>query len=88
MWKVAYELIKDYGAFGVGLIQLGIIYYFGWKLFTNHLKHIQDQVVSNGRKISGVSGKLTKTNREVGKLSERVAKIEGRCSAMHNKGDK
>jgi len=85
MLKLFYEIIKDYGAFGVSIVQFGVICYFGWKLFTNHLKHIQDQVVSNGRKISGVSGKLTKTNLTVVKLTERVATMEGRCSAMHNK---
>ena len=83
MIKFAYEIVKDFGALGTGMVQLGVISYFGWKLFTNHLKHIQDQGIITGKQVVRLHDKLNKTNNEINKLSERVATIEGRCGAYH-----
>jgi len=70
MFNMAYNIIKDFGALGIGLVQLGIIVFFGWKLFTNHLKHIQD-------KINSIWTRLEKNDEKLDKLGERVATIEG-----------
>lgn len=71
MFKVAYELIKDFGALGIGLVQFGVICFFGWKLFANHLKHITD-------KINSLCNKVTIFETELNKTKERVAKVEGK----------
>jgi hypothetical protein len=71
MFKVAYELIKDFGAFGVGIIQLGIIGFFGYKLFSNHLKHITDKINSLCKRFGIIEG-------EIKEHGEKIAKIEGK----------
>ena len=52
--------------YGLDALQLGIICFFGWKILTNHLKHLQDDV------------SVIKTS--VDSLKERVSKIEGKLS--------
>lgn len=73
MLKVAYQVIKDFGALGVGIVQLGVIIVLFWKLFTNHLKHLKITVDDNIKETKGI-----KT--EVINLKERVAKVEGKLS--------
>lgn len=70
MLKVAYELIKDFGSLGVGLVQLGVICILFWKLFTNHLKHIAIQ-------IKEVDSKVDDVQKEITPIKERISKIEG-----------
>lgn len=70
MLRVAYQILKDFGVLGVTLIQFGVILWGGWKLFTNHLHHIQLGIDKNTNEIKKVDAKL-------GNVCERVANIEG-----------
>jgi len=73
MIKVAYEIIKDFGALGVGIIQLAVIIGLFTKLFTNHLKHLTLKIDDSIEETKGVK-------KDVQELGERVSKIEGRIS--------
>lgn len=57
--------------YGMDALQLGVIFYLFWKLFSNHLKHIIEKLDSNIKETKCVK-------REVINLKERVAKVEGR----------
>jgi len=59
--------------YGLDVLQLGVICYFGWKMLTNHFKHIQDDIHSI--KISNDN-----INSEIKGLRERVSRIEGQLS--------
>ncbi|MGD2072061.1 MAG: hypothetical protein PVG65_01040 [Candidatus Thorarchaeota archaeon] len=71
MLKVAYELIKDFGALGVNLVQFGVILYFGAKIIKNHLQHLKDKIDSLCTRQKAVEDELV----EQGK---KIAKIEGK----------
>jgi hypothetical protein len=73
MWNLGYVIIKDFGALGVGVVQLGIIGFFGYKLFTNHLKHIQLGINENTKETKEIKV-------EIVHLKERVSTIEGKLS--------
>lgn len=73
MIKVAYEIVKDFGALGVGIVQLGVIIVLFWKLFTNHLRHLGSKIDDNIRETKGVK-------KEVTNLKERISKVEGKLS--------
>ena len=60
--------------YGLDSVQLGVICYLFWKLFTNHLKHVQESIDENGKDIK-------KLDTKVGSLTERVSKVEGRLEA-------
>jgi len=68
MLKVLYSVFRDYG---MDSVQLGIICFFGWKLFTNHLKHMQD-------KINHIDEKIGVFETELNQSKERISKIEGK----------
>ena len=70
MLKVAYEIIRDFGSLGIGIVQLGVICLLFWKLFTNHLKHITIQ-------IQEVDSKVHDVQKEITPIKERISKIEG-----------
>ena len=71
MLKVAYELLKDFGVLGLNVVQFGVILFGGWKLFTNHLKHLKDDIETSIRETKCIK-------RAVNKLNNRVSKIEGK----------
>lgn len=68
MWKLLAIILEKYGlvAFGIGVN----IFCF-YKLFTNHLKHVSDDIAENKKEIKSVG-------RKVSSLSNRVSKIEGK----------
>ena len=69
MFKVVYSIFKD---FGLDAVQLCIICFFGWKIVSNHLHHIQEsldklfkktedlekEVIDQGNRVSKIEGKL------------------------------
>jgi len=57
--------------YGMDTLQIGIILGLFWKLFYNHLKHINISLKENNSEI-----KCVKT--EVIDLKERVSKVEGK----------
>ena len=68
MLRLMYSIFKDYG---LDAVQLGIIGFFGWKLFTNHLKHIQDKIDKLCERFGIIE---TKVNEQ----SNRISKLEGK----------
>ncbi|MHA2013378.1 MAG: hypothetical protein ACTSWG_13490 [Candidatus Helarchaeota archaeon] len=71
MFKVAYELVKDFGALGVNLVQFGVICFFGFKIINNHLKHLQIG-------IDILNKKTDKIENELNEQGNRISKIEGK----------
>jgi len=68
--------------YGFDILQLVVIIYLFWKLFTNHLKHVMDRIDSNINETRCVK-------KEVIQLKERVAHIEGQLDiAPKNSKDK
>jgi len=57
-------------AYGFDILQLVVIIYLFWKLFSNHLKHVVERIDSNINETKCVK-------KEVIQLKERVAHIEG-----------
>ena len=78
---VILEIAKDYG---MDTVQIGLIGFCFWKLFTNHLKHMDDKLDVQTKKIRGIAIKTGKIRADLSDVKERVATIEGRCSAYHN----
>lgn len=70
MFKV---LIYLFSTFGLDALQLGLILFFGWKLFTNHFKHLQDDITLIKEKVEGIE----KSNNS---HAERIATLEGKLS--------
>ena len=68
MLRVLLYLWENYG---LDSLQLGVICFLGWKLATNHLKHIAD-------KINTISQKLTVFEKDLNKSKERISKLEGK----------
>lgn len=68
MLKVLYAIFRD---FGIDSVQLGVICFFGWKLFSNHLKHLKD-------KINYICKKMDIFEADINKSKERISKIEGK----------
>ena len=64
-------------------LQIGIICGCFWKLFTNHLAHMDAKLDDQSKKIRGLAVKTGKIKTEVSDIKERVATIEGKCSAHH-----
>ena len=84
MLKLIYMLIKDYGAFGIGIAQLCLICYFGWKLFTNHLKHLEMKVDSLCECVAEVKDEVKKDKNATNKLGNRISRIEGHLEQKDN----
>ena len=71
MLRFFYQIIKDFGALGIGIVELIIIIFFGWKLFANHLKHLKD-------KIDKICNKVENLEIDSVSIKERISKIEGK----------
>jgi len=66
------RIFKDNGILiTLGLANLTIICYGFWKLFTNHLAHIQKDIQENGKKIETM-------DKDVSNLGQRISKVEGK----------
>jgi peptidoglycan hydrolase CwlO-like protein len=70
MFMLAYNILKDFGIIGCIIISSGINGWCFWKLFTNHLKHLD-------LKLTDVNDTVADIQKEIGPLKERVSKIEG-----------
>lgn len=70
MLGALYAIFKDYG---LNVAQLIIICWGGWKIMTNHLKHIQDSLNKIDKKMDVLEKTIQKSN-------ERIATIEGKLS--------
>ena len=72
MFRLAYEILKDFGTLGVTIVQFGVILILVWKFGTNHWKHLtadvksikndqsdmKNQLDNYGQRISTVEGQL------------------------------
>jgi hypothetical protein len=64
-------LLNVLDRYGLDVFQIAIISYFGWKIMTNHLKHLKDQIENICRKLDNHETKLNG-------VTERIARIEGK----------
>ena len=70
MIKILIYLLENYG---LDALQLGIICFFGWKLLTNHFKHLQEDITC-------IKDSNAKTSEAINTLCQRVSTIEGKIS--------
>lgn len=75
MLRIFLILLQNYG---LDALQLGLIGFCFWKLFSNHLKHLLDDVKGNSKQIKDVAKNVKKTNEDIGEIKGRVSKIEGK----------
>lgn len=64
-------LLYLWETYGLDALQLGLFGYFGWRILTNHFKHLKED-------ISEIKKNFKETNKTVLKLCERVSKVEGK----------
>ena len=57
--------------YGMDTVQIGVIVFFGWKIMTNHLAHLR-------KSLEDVCQKLDIHETSLNRLTERIAKIEGK----------
>ena len=73
------NIIRLFGIFfskyGMDSLQIAIILGLFWKLFYNHLAHINVSLKENNKEIKCVK-------KEVGDLKERVSNVEGQLEKM------
>lgn len=62
------QILSDYG---MDTLQISLICFFGWKIMTNHFKHLQDTINSISKKLDSHENKLNL-------VSERISKLEGK----------
>lgn len=74
-----YNILKD---FGVGVFGWGVVIYLIWKLMTNHLKHIGQDIKSIGRDVKLTRIELKENTKITNQLGERVSKIEGKLEIL------
>ncbi len=65
--------IKEFGGVGFGLANFALLCFVSFKFVSNHLKHIQEDIKSNGEK-------LDKLGTKVDSNTERIATVEGKTS--------
>jgi len=68
--NLLYSIFKDYG---FGALQLCVMIFFGWKIMTNHLKHIQDS-------LNKIELKMDELEKTIAKSNERISCLEGKLS--------
>jgi len=71
-------LLEIFEKFGLDAFQIGLVGFCFFKLFTNHLSHMN-------KKMDGQSKSINKISDDLKDVSERVSTIEGRCGAYHEK---
>lgn len=64
-FKLLYTVAKDFGALSVGMLSLLVNIWFIWKLFTNHLHHIQLGIDENKENISLLTEKMSMIEKDV-----------------------
>jgi len=82
----SYQIFKD---FGCNVVLGGIIVWLLWKIATNHLKHIGDDVKTCITKIDNVSKDVSEnkksTDTKIDTINERVDSIGERISVVEGK---
>lgn len=67
-------LLEVLDKYGMDAVQIALIGYFGWRIVSNHLKHITD-------KINSICNKLDVFQNELNKTKERVSHLEGQLDS-------
>ena len=77
MWEIniIMNLIKE---FGLGLAEFGVIVFLLWKIATNHLRHISEDIKSISTDVKLVASDVQDIKENVAKDRERIAKLEGK----------
>lgn len=68
-------LMGLFAAYGLDVFTIGLICFLFWKLFTNHLAHITQDLKANHTVIGQVK-------KSIGKLNSRVSHIEGQLDGI------
>ena len=59
--------------FGMDVVQITLISFFGWKILTNHFKHLRDD-------ITVIKEKVETIEKTYNSHAERISNIEGKLS--------
>jgi len=82
-------IISLLGAFadkyGIDAAILIILSIGGWKLFTNHLTHLHDDVKSIKRKVLLVNKKVNTIKNKIINIDKRLTVSEKLCNERHSK---
>lgn len=74
--RFIFTVLKDWGAVSVGLLSLGVNIWFIWKLFTNHLHHIQLGIDENKEAINKINTKVDNIEKDI-IIIQATKKIKG-----------
>ena len=64
-------LLELFYKYGFNVLNLGLLIFLSWKLFTNHLRHISNAINIVRKKVDNI-------DKKVDDLSERISKVEGK----------
>ena len=70
MWRLFYNIIRDFGTFGVVVVQFMFIGFIVWKFATNHWRHLTNDVKEIKNEQVGMKNSLIK-------MGERISTVEG-----------
>lgn len=76
-------LLQILDKYGLGTAQLALTGFLFWKLFTNHLAHIQKAIEGNVKALDAVKKDTDEIKKDMSETKQRVSTIEGRCTAFH-----
>ena len=79
MIRVFLGLLSNYG---MDTVQIGLIIFLFWKLFTNHLAHIEMHIGDNKKVLDKLNKDFGSFKRSVRKLESRVSHVEGQLDIM------
>ena len=71
--RTASDLIKDWGAFGFGIVNFALMVFAFTKLFCNHLKHLKASVTN-------IENGLEEVEKKVDKNSIAISFIQGKLN--------
>ena len=71
-FKVAIELIKDYGILGICLLNFIMLIFVSWKLFTNHLRHLTEAVGANAVAIKSLTDLITENAKDISFIKGKI----------------
>lgn len=76
-------LLQILDKYGFDTAQLALTGFLFWKLFTNHLAHIQKAIEENVKAVEEVKKDTNEIKKDISDTKQRVSNIEGRCTAFH-----
>jgi hypothetical protein len=77
MWEVS-VILNLFRDFGFGVAQTALIVFLFWKLATNHLKHLSDDIKAVGKDVKDLADEIKGMKSHCALEGERLAKLEGK----------